>query len=56
LNWAGCAQFSTGTPKATHCAEHEFFAGPLLKQSDAFREHVVESKALPKQLVTEAAP
>ena len=54
-NWAGCAQFSLGTPKATRCAEHEFFAGPLLKQSEAFREHAVESKALLKQLVTEAA-
>ena len=52
LNWAGCAQFSTGTPKATNCAEHEFFAGPLLKQSEAFREHPVESKALLQQLVT----
>jgi hypothetical protein len=55
-NWAGCAQFSTGTPKATHCAEHEFFAGPLLKQSEAFREHGVESKGFSKQLVMEATP
>jgi len=47
-NWAGCAQFSTGSPKATHCAEQEFFAGPLLKQSEAFREHGVESKTLLK--------
>jgi hypothetical protein len=38
------------------CAEHEFFAGPLLKQNEAFREHPIESKALLKQLVTEAAP
>src|SRR6266851_9704561 len=44
LNWAGCAQFSTGTPKATNCAEHEFFAGPLLKQSETFREHAVLRK------------
>src|SRR5437868_31451 len=43
-----------GTPKATHCAE--FFSGPLLKQSDDFREHAVESKALPKQSVTEGTP
>ena len=56
LNWANCAQFSTGTPKATHGAQHEFFSGPLLKQREAFREHGVESKALPKQIVTEATP
>jgi hypothetical protein len=31
LNWAGGAQFSTGTPKATNCADHEFFAGALPK-------------------------
>ncbi len=44
MNWAGCAQFSTGTPKATNCAEHEFLAGPLLKQSETFREHAVLRK------------
>src|SRR5437879_5911408 len=55
-NRAGGEQFSTGTPKAAYCAEQEFLAGPLLKQSEAFREHGVESKAIPQPLVTEAAP
>jgi transposase len=43
-NWADCAQFSTGTPKAAH------------KQREAFREHAVECKTLPKEFVTDAAP
>lgn len=55
-HWTGRAQFPASAPKPTYRAQHKFLVGPLPDQGETTCQHVLESKVLPTELLTEPVP